>query len=188
MGSSHTATRTYCPGGKLAESERHQNRRETATLGASTCPTWTSTMSLNSSLRGPESKLTPSRSVGVTPVQVTAGSTRQRQPDLTNRRLVIGYITDTRVSRHGDAVTAVVVKAPSHPPPPARGTTSRIYTPPSVEENNAVVSARKNGGTLQNSDPEIGYAAFKGSAKFGTSVFISPANCNFGENIEYFRR
>jgi len=32
---------------------RHQNRRETATLGASTCPTWTSTMSLNSSLRGP---------------------------------------------------------------------------------------------------------------------------------------
>lgn len=42
------------------ESERHQNRRETATLGASTCPTWTSTMSLNSSLRGPESKLTPS--------------------------------------------------------------------------------------------------------------------------------
>lgn len=37
---------------------------------------------------------------------------------------MIGYITDTRVSRHGNAVTAVAVKASRIP----KGTTFCIYT------------------------------------------------------------
>lgn len=75
---------------------------------------------------GPESKLTPTvRDNSL--VQTVARPTKPtatRPSERTELRLMIGYITDTRVSRHDNAVTAVAVKASRIP----KGTTFCIYT------------------------------------------------------------